>query len=98
MKRKKNACFKKKKDPKLCIVVLLCTEQEKQLYYSGLCLQYPGHIVKPSLKCNERIIWQRENGLKLVAQCLHLAVLQVFHNQSLYSGNLECMSIQISAA
>lgn len=39
-----------------------------------------------------------QNGLKLVAQCLHLASLQVFHNQSLYSGNLECMSIQISAA
>lgn len=46
MKRKKNACFKKKKNPKLCIAVL-CTEQEKQLYSSGLCLHYPGYIVKP---------------------------------------------------
>lgn len=121
MKRKKNACFKKqkqtkKKNPKLyCCVMYRTGKKKKQLYYSGLCLHYPGHIVKPSLsrkkrrkKCNERLNSAKrdetkkknetQNGLKLVAQCLHLASLQVFHNQSLYSGNLECMSIQISAA
>lgn len=40
MKRKKMLVKKK------CIAVL-CMEPEKQLYYSGFCLHYPGHIVKP---------------------------------------------------
>ncbi len=58
-------------------------------------------LLNPLWKCNERRFGNEmntENGLKLVAQCLHLALLQVFHNSSLYSGNLECMSIRVSAA
>lgn len=56
MKRKKNACLKKKSKTVYCCVMYLTG---KQLYYSGLCLHYPGHIVKPCLKkkCNEKIIW-----------------------------------------
>lgn len=44
--KKEKCLFKKKKNG----IAVLCTEQEKQLYYSGLCLHYPGHMIKPSLK------------------------------------------------
>lgn len=81
MKRKKKACFKKIQNGVLLCYVLnrrnSCTIQD-YVYTIQVTL------LNPLKKCNERIIWQREkkNGLKLVAQCLHLASLQVFHNQS----------------
>lgn len=60
MKRKKNACFKKKKIQN-CVLLCDVAKKEEQLYYSGFCLHDPGLIVKPS---TERIIGQREKKRK----------------------------------
>lgn len=45
---KKENCSFKKENPKLLLYYV--RNRKKQLSYSGLCLHYPGHIVKPSLK------------------------------------------------
>lgn len=66
MKRKKNACFKKKKIQN-CVLLCDVAKKEEQLYYSGFCLHDPGLIVKPSTERErerERLFGQREKKRK----------------------------------
>lgn len=55
----------KNKQKKKSQTVLLCyvpnRKKKKQLYYSGLCLHYPGHIVKPSLSRKKR---RKKNAMR----------------------------------
>lgn len=97
MKRKKNACFKKKKIQN-CVLLCDVVKRRNSCTIQDSVYTIQVSLLNPLQRERERIIGQRENGHKLVAQRLHLASLQVFHNQSVYSGNLECMSIQRSAA
>lgn len=68
---KKENCLFKKENPKLLLYYV--PNRKKQLSFSGLCLHYPGHIVKPSQKkSNERQIWQREKKKhKMASHWLH---------------------------
>lgn len=92
MERKKSACLK------LSTAVLCVWKRKDNSTIQDYVYTVQVKLLSPvSNKRNEKNIGRKgngENGLNLVTQCQYPASLQVFHNRSLYSGNLECMSLQ----
>lgn len=87
MKRKKNACFKKKKSKTVYCCVTYRTGKTAVLFRIMFTVSR-SHCYTLSKTCNRKTIWAKERKKKekwpqLVAQCLHLASLQVFQSESI---------------
>lgn len=100
MKRKKNACFKKKKSKTVYCCVMYWTGKTAVLFRIMFTVSR-SHCYTLSKTCNRKTNWAKEKEKKSGHNWLHSVCIWPhfrYFNQSLYSGNLECVSIQISAA